>query len=119
MDWRYRTFRLWAYVTVAWTLITLTLFAIRLANSIVIWPSQLFWLPVTVLSVPIVLLPVCWLAMWSSDRAKALHPPYWPRPRTIYGVVLVAILVIISGVLSFRSRDRELHSTISVHFEGP
>jgi hypothetical protein len=118
MAWRFRTFRLWSYVSGVWIAGALAIFGFDAAHTIIIWPSEIFWLPVIALSVPVVLLPLCWLAMWSSDRAKGIEPPYWPSRRTLCAAALAVVLIAVSAALSIRAYERETHNGSYVIFEN-
>jgi hypothetical protein len=116
MAWRFRTFRLWSYVSGVWVAGVLAVFGFGAARSFIIWSSEIFWFPVIALSVPVVLLPLCWLAMWSSDRAKGIEPPYWPARETIFGAVVIAVLIVTSAALAIQTQDRERHTRVSITF---
>jgi amino acid permease len=94
-------------VSAVWVAISLTLYVFVLKNSYFDWWCQVLWFPLTVLGLPIITLVLCWLAMWSSDRAKRIEPPYWPKPRTIWLLAIVSVLVVASAIASVRVYEQE------------
>jgi hypothetical protein len=116
--WRYLTFRLWLILAALWMTPITILYGLMLTREN-IFPrnSDVIWLPVVILAPPLVLLIPCWLAMWSSDRAKGIDPPFRPARWMPWALAGAAIVFIGLGVISHRMWEQE--KTQTLYFLAP